>query len=163
MTTLVRLNAGRWTPIREVSTMQNELSRLMNGLFEGTGRPTQSWVPTLDAWETESELVFAFDLPGIAHDAISVEVEDGTLTVSAERVRSAEITDEHYHRLERRYGSFARSVELPQGVAEESIKAAYRDGVLEVRVPKPEQPKPRKIEIGIDGTAPATIEAPAAA
>ena len=80
MTTLVRWNTGRWAPVREVAVMQNELSRLMNGLFEGTGRPTQSWVPTLDAWETESELVYAFDLPGIPQDKISVEVEDGTLT-----------------------------------------------------------------------------------
>jgi HSP20 family protein len=85
MTTLVRWNTGRWAPIREVAVMQNALSRTMNGLFEGTGGETQSWIPTLDAWETESELVYAFDLPGIPQDAISVEVDDGTLTVSAER------------------------------------------------------------------------------
>ena len=160
MTTLVRWNTGRWAPIREVAVMQNELSRLMNGLFESNAQPTQSWVPTLDAWETESALVFAFDLPGIRQDAISVEVEDGTLTVSAERSRSAEVKDEHFHRVERRYGTFMRSVGLPQGVAEGSIKASYTDGVLEIHVPKPAQPKPRKIEIGVQ---PATIEAAAPA
>ena len=157
MATLVRLNAGRWTPLREVAVMQNELSRLMNGLFEGNGRPTQSWVPTLDAWETESELVFAFDLPGIGQDSISVEVEDSTLTVSAERARP-EVSDEYLHRLERRYGTFARSVALPQGVAEDAIKASYKDGVLEIRVSTPEPAKPKRIEIGVEGTAPPTIE-----
>ena len=156
MTTLVRWNTGRWAPVREVSVMQNELSRLMNGLFEGNGRQTQSWVPTLDAWETESELVYAFDLPGIPQDRISVEVEDGTLTVSAERSRSSEVAGESFHRVERRFGTFTRSVGLPQGVAEDAIKATYTDGVLEIHVPKPEEAKPKKIEIGIE---PATIEA----
>jgi len=156
MTTLVRWNTGRWAPVREVSVMQNELSRLMNGLFEGNGRQTQSWVPTLDAWETESELVYAFDLPGIPQDRISVEVEDGTLTVSAERSRSSEVAAESFHRVERRFGTFTRSVGLPQGVAEDAIKATYTDGVLEIHVPKPEEAKPKKIEIGIE---PATIEA----
>jgi HSP20 family protein len=157
MTTLVRWNSGRWAPIREVATMQNELSRLMNGLFEGNGGQTQAWIPTLDAWETGSELVYAFDLPGIAQEAISVEVEDGTLTVSAERTRSSEVSDEDYHLVERRHGSFVRSVGLPQGVTEDSITASYKDGVLEIHVPKPEQPKPKKIAIGGD-SAPATID-----
>jgi len=156
MTTLVRWNTGRWAAPREMAVMQNELSRLMNGLFEGNGRQTQSWVPTLDAWETESELVYAFDLPGVSQDEISIEVEDGTLTVSAERSRNTEVKDEHFHRVERRYGTFTRSVGLPQGVAEDSIKATYTDGALEVHVPKPEQPKPKKIEIGVE---PKTIDA----
>ena len=160
MTTLVRWNTGRWAPVREVAVMQNELSRLMNGLFEGNGRQTQSWVPTLDAWETESELVYAFDLPGIPQDEISVEVEDGTLTVRAERTRSSELDEGSFHRSERRYGSFTRSVGLPQGVAEDAIKATCTDGVLEIHVPKPTQPKPKKIEIGVE---PVTIEAAPAA
>src|SRR3954447_25074093 len=156
MTTLVRWNTGRWAPVREAAVVQNELSRLMNGLFESNGRPTQSWVPTLDAWETESELVYAFDLPGIPQDAISVEVEDGTLTVSAERSRNTAVKDEHFHRVERRYGTFTRSVGLPQGVTEDGIKPSDADGVLEIHVPKPVQPKPKKIAIGVE---PATIEA----
>src|SRR5579872_6285185 len=105
MTTLIR-----WDPFREAAAVQNELSRLMNGLFEGNGRATQTWVPTLDAWETDDELVYALDMPGITQDQISVEVEDGTLTVSAERERSEEVSQERYHRFERRFGSFARTV-----------------------------------------------------
>jgi HSP20 family protein len=152
MATLVR-----WDPIREVAAVQNELSRLMSGLFEGNGPATQSWVPTVDAWETEDALVYAFDLPGVEQDKISVETEDGALTVSGERTRNAEVSQEHFHRLERRHGSFSRTVGLPQGVPEDAITAAYKDGVLEIRVPKPEQTKPKKIEIGF-ASAPETIE-----
>jgi HSP20 family protein len=158
MATLVR-----WDPYREAAAVHNELSRLMNGLFEGNGQATQSWVPTLDAWETEDAIVYAFDLPGVAQDKISVEVEDGTLTVSAERERSTEVSGERYHRFERRFGSFARTVGLPQGVTEDAIEASYRDGVLEIHVPKPEQVKPRKIEIGLgDAAETKTIEGTAA-
>jgi len=150
MTTLVRWNTGSWAPIREMTAMQNELSRMMNGLFEGNGRKTQTWVPTLDAWETESELVYAFDLPGVKQDEISIEAQDGTLVLTAERTRSSEVAEESYHRFERRYGTFTRSVGLPQGVSEDAITASYADGVLEIHVPKPQQPKPKKIEIGVD-------------
>ena len=153
MTTLVR-----WDPLREAAAMHTELSRLMNGLFEGPARQSQSWVPTLDVWETESTVVYAFDLPGLSQDDIAIEVEEGSLTVSAARERSQEIDSERFHRLERRYGSFSRTVGLPQGVAEDQIKAAYTNGVLEITVPKPEQQKPKRIEISVDGAQP-TIEA----
>lgn len=151
MATLVR-----WDPFREVATMQNELSRLMNGIFESTGRPEQAWVPTVDVWETADSVVYAFDLPGVAQDVISVEVDDGALTVSATRQRAKEVEDERYHRLERRYGTFSRTVGLPQGVSEDAIRASYRDGVLEITVPKPEQVKPKRIQVG--SSAQATIE-----
>jgi HSP20 family protein len=147
MTTLVR-----WDPFREVAAMHNELSRFMNGLLEGDGRQTQGWVPTLDVWETENELVYAFDLPGIAQDKFTVEVEDGALTVSAERERTEEVSQDRFHRFERRFGSFSRTVGLPQGVSEDDIKASYLNGVLEIHVPKPE-----RIEVAVDG-APSAIE-----
>jgi HSP20 family protein len=154
MTTLVR-----WDPFREVAAMQNQLSRLLTGGYETGGNGgSHSWVPTLDAWETEEELVYAFDLPGVPQDKISVEVEDGTLTVSAERERTQEVSQERYHRFERRFGSFARTVGLPQGATEDSIKASYKDGVLEIQVPKPEQVKPKRIEIAFGAEEPQTIE-----
>jgi HSP20 family protein len=78
--------------------------------------------------------------------------------VSAERERSSEVSQERYHRFERRFGSFARTVGLPQGVTEDAIKATYKEGVLEITVPKPEQVKPKKIEIGVGGDEPTTIE-----
>ena len=153
MTTLVR-----WDPLREAAAMHTELSRLMNGLFEGNGRQTQAWVPTLDVWETEDEVVYAFDLPGIAQEKISVEAEDGALTVSATREREQKLDKAGVHRLERRFGTFTRTVGLPQGVSEDAIKATYEHGVLEIRVPKPEQQKPKRIEVAVAGGGPATIE-----
>ena len=143
MATLVR-----WEPIRELATLQTEMSRLMNGLFEGNGRTTQSWVPAVDVWETEGELVYAFDLPGVTLEQISIELHDDTLTVSAERERTEEVAEEGFVRYERRFGSFSRAVGVPHGITEDSIKADYRDGVLEVRVAKPETPKPKKIQVG---------------
>ena len=143
MATLVR-----WEPFRELATLQTELSRVMNGLSEGDGRSTQSWVPPVDVWETEDELVYAFDLPGIPQDRISIDLHDDTLTVSGERELSRERSDDGFYRFERRHGSFSRAVGVPQGVAEDSVKADYRDGVLEIRVAKPQVKKPRRIQIG---------------
>jgi HSP20 family protein len=154
MATLVR-----WEPFREVASLHNEMSRLMNGVYAGdtNGPSTRTWVPALDVWETEQELVYAFDLPGIPQDKISIEFEDGALTVSAERERQQETTDDRLYRFERRFGSFSRTIGLPAGVGEDSIHADYRDGVLEVHVAKPEQPKPRRIQIGSSSEG-ATIE-----
>jgi len=151
MATLVR-----WQPWTELATMQNEMSRLMNGLLEDNGRTTQSWVPALDVWETETEVVYAFDLPGIPEEQISVEVEEGSLTVTAERGRANEVSDDRFYRFERRHGTFTRTIGLPQGVSENGIKAEYKNGVLEIHVAKPEQAKPRRIQVG--GSSQATIE-----
>jgi len=151
MATLVR-----WEPFRELAAFQNEMSRFMNGLFDGNGRSEQSWVPVADVWETEDEFVFAFDLPGIPEDRISVELDDGALTISASRERSTEHSNDRYHRVERRFGTFTRTVGLPQGVGDDDVKATYADGVLEIHVRKPEQPKPRRIAVG--GRESATIE-----
>jgi len=143
MATLVR-----WAPFSDLASLQNEMSRVMNGLLEGNGRSTQSWIPTADVWETEGELIYAFDLPGISEDEISVELDDGALTVSAERVREHSVEDGRYYRFERRFGTFTRTIGVPQGVTEDSVTASYRSGVLEVNVAKPEQPKPKKILVG---------------
>jgi HSP20 family protein len=157
MTTLVR-----WDPLREAGAMHTELSRLMNGLFEaggfeGSGRQAQAWIPTMDVWETDDSVHYAFDLPGLTQDAIQVEVEDGTLNVSATRAREQKQDAGKFQRFERRFGTFSRSIGLPHGVAEDSINASYVNGVLEISVPKPEQPKPKRIEIAGAGAQP-TIE-----
>jgi HSP20 family protein len=143
MATLVR-----WEPFREIATLQNEMSRFMNGLLEGNGRAAQSWVPALDVWETETEIIYALDLPGIPEENISVELDEGALTVTAERERTEEESEERFYRFERRYGTFARTFGVPQGVAEEDVKADYKNGVLELHVTKPEQPKPKRIQVG---------------
>jgi HSP20 family protein len=148
MTTIVR-----WRPWSEFAGLQTEMSRLMNGLFEGDGRSGEGWVPAVDVWETADEVVYAFDLPGIPEERISVEVEDGSLTVTAERERTNEQSDDRYYRFERRHGTFMRTVGLPQGAAEDAITADYRNGVLEVHVAKPEQATPRRIRIGAGAPA----------
>jgi HSP20 family protein len=142
MTTLVR-----WEPFRELGALQSEMSRLMNGMLEGNGRIPQTWVPALDIWETPTQVVYAFDLPGISEDQISIEVKDENLTISAERAKIEESNAEGFYRFERRYGTFARAVGLPPGVDQDNISARYENGVLEVRVPKPEEPKPKRIEL----------------
>jgi HSP20 family protein len=145
----------RWEPLRELTSLQNEMGRWMSGLLEGHGRAVQGWVPALDVWETESDVVYSLDLPGIPEDKISIEVTDGTLTVSAEREKIEEVAEDRYYRFERRFGTLSRAVGLPQGVNENAISASYKDGVLEVRVPKPEEQKPHKIALS------STVEASA--
>ena len=155
MATLVR-----WEPFRELASIQNEMSRLLNA-FEGNGETTRSWVPALDVWETDDELVYAFDLPGIPRENVTIEYEDGMLTLSAKRERTLEKGDDRFYRFERRFGTFTRSVGLPQGIDEGSIRADFKDGVLEIHVGKPEEVKPRRIEIG--GESQPTIEGSATA
>ena len=152
MATLVR-----WEPFREIAALQNDMSRLMGAfLGQGDGESERTWVPAVDVWEKDNELVYAFDLPGIPEDKISVEFDDGSLTVSGERERTEKVEGDRFYRFERRFCSFSRSIGLPQGVTEDDVQADYRDGVLEVRVRQPEAPKPRRIQIG--GGEKATIE-----
>ena len=152
MATLVR-----WEPFREIATLQNEMSRLMNTFTgAGNGVAPRTWVPAVDVWETENELVYALDLPGIPEDTISVELDEGALTISAERDRTQEETQDRFYRYERRYGTFSRTFGVPQGVTDSDVSAAYKDGVLEVHVKKPEQPKPKRIQVGSSDQA--TIE-----
>ena len=157
MATLVR-----WEPLREMTALQNEVNRMVGSLFGSTtgngGNWAKTWAPSVDVWETEDEIVYAFDLPGIPEDRISIELDDGALTVSGERERTDEVADERFYRYERRFGAFTRTIGLPQGVGEGDVKADYANGVLEVHVAKPETPKPRRIPIGgdqatIEGTA----------
>ena len=141
-------NLVRWDPFREMASLQNDMSRLMTSVLGTSNGEDRAWIPPLDVWETEGEVVYAFDLPGIPEDKISVEFEDGSLTVSGERERTDEVSRDRLYRYERRFGSFSRTIGLPQGVGEDSINADFKNGVLEIHVRKPEQPKPRRIQIG---------------
>jgi HSP20 family protein len=145
MTTLVRFD-----PYREVTALQGEMGRFLNQLFvTGNGTTTPGvWAPAMDVWETDAEIVYAFDLPGIPKEAVSIEFDNGALTVSAKRERSQEVSADRLYRFERRYGSFSRAIGLPQGVTEEQISARSNNGVLEVHVTKPEVEKPHRIQIG---------------
>jgi HSP20 family protein len=144
----------RFEPFRELAALQTEMSRLLNQGYGGQGTPGDggtSWLPALDVWETEGEIVVSVDLPGVSEDQVAIEVEDGILTVGGQRDREVELNEDRYYRFERRVGTFSRSVTLPQGVDEGTINAAFTDGVLEVRIPKPEERKPKRIPIGAKG------------
>jgi len=145
----------RWEPFRELAALQNEMGRFMNQLWgtptQGFGNGGTAWLPALDVWETDEEIVLALDLPGIPEDKVSIEVDDGVLTVSGERERTVEQRSDRFSRFERRFGTFSRSVTLPQGVSEDSIKAEFANGVLEIHVPKPEERKPKRFQIGAKG------------
>jgi len=156
----------RWEPVRELNTIQGEINRLFNSFFdtpvnagEGVGR---RWLPAMDLVEADDHYVLRADLPGLSEDDVAIEVEDDVLTVSGERKAEHEQRGEGYHRLERSYGSFARSLTLPDGVDPEAVQASFDRGVLEVRIPKPEQKQPRRVSISVGGSdgegKPETIE-----
>ena len=151
--TLVRLSP--WT---QVASLQSDMARLMNQLLgsspagNGNGGAT-TWLPPVDVTHTDTEIVLSFDLPGLKEDEIAVELDDNVLTVSGQRERKREETKDNLYRFERRFGSFSRSVALPAGVSEDAIQAKYENGVLEIRVPKPEDEKPKRIPIGAGSTA----------
>jgi HSP20 family protein len=142
MATLVR----RFDPFRELASLQSDMRRMIYA--EGAGeRGSRAWIPALDVWENENEVVYAFDLPGIPEKKIAVELEDGALSVSAEREREESSSQDGFYRYERHFGSFGRTISLPAGVSEADVKASYSNGVLELRVRKPEQPKPHRIPV----------------
>lgn len=141
----------RWEPFREFTALQNELGRFVNQLWgvpAPSGDAGTTWLPPIDVWETEDELVLAVDLPGITEDKVAIEVDDGVLTISGERERRTEQESDRFYRFERRFGSFSRSVTLPQGIDTSKISADFEGGVLEVHVPKPEERKPTRVQIG---------------
>ena|SRR3712207_1465016 len=145
----------RWEPPRELTTLQNEMNRLFNTAFDapaGGGAGTlRRWMPAMDLVETDEHFVLRADLPGMTESDVNIELEDTVLTVSGERRAEHEQSKEGYHRVERAFGSFARTLTLPKGVDPEAITASFDKGVLEVRIPKPEVRKPRRISIGVNG------------
>jgi HSP20 family protein len=153
----------RWEPLREISSIQSEVNRLFNTFFDTPVTATERrWVPAMDLVESEDHFVLRADLPGLTQDDVNVELEDNVLTVSGERKAEHEERKEGYHRVERAYGRFSRSLTLPDGIDPESVEARFENGVLEVRVPKPEQRKPQRVAInvgGANGEQPKTIEA----
>ena len=154
MTTLVR-----WEPAREISSLQTELNRVFDGFFGGRGNGsgrTRRWVPAMDLAENEDKLVLRADLPGVAEDDVEIEISDGVLTVAGERKDQYEKKTEGYHRVERAYGKFSRSLTLPDGIDADKVQAEFDNGVLDVTIPKPEERKPHKVAIArgkIEGTA----------
>src|SRR4051795_11139830 len=147
----------RWEPFRELATLQNEVNRLFNTAYDdapasgNNGGTLRRWMPAMDLVETEDHFVLRADLPGLGEEDVNIEVEDRVLTISGERKAEHEATKEGYHRVERAFGAFSRSLTLPEGIDPDAVAATFERGVLEVRIPKPEERKPRKVSIGVGG------------
>jgi HSP20 family protein len=123
-----------------------EVDRLFDAFFGGEGE-SRRWVPAMDVWEDGDHFVLKADLPGVSEDDVSIEVQDGTLTVSGERKHEERTEGAGWYRYERSSGTFSRSLTLPEGVNADGIEAESAAGVLTVRIPKPEERKPRRVEI----------------
>jgi len=148
----------RWDQNREVDSLQSEVNRLFDTFFGG--RPANGglrrWVPPMDLVETDEDLVLRADLPGLDSDDVNIEVKDSVLTVSGEREVEHDERTDGFYRVERAFGGFSRSMSLPDRIDADRIAATFDKGVLEVRIPKPEQRKPHRVEIGastVEGTA----------
>jgi HSP20 family protein len=143
----------RWDPFREVVSMQNRL----NSLFQDYGRgqsddevlSAASFAPPVDIYEDDQKLGLKLEVPGVKQEDIDIQVEGRTLTVRGERKFDKEEKKENFHRVEHRYGTFARSFTLPNSVDAENVKATYDAGVLQLEFPKKAEAKPRQIKIGV--------------
>jgi HSP20 family protein len=142
----------RWNPTRDLFDLRGRFNSLFNDFFmPGLKSETQeglwNWNPAVDVMEDDNNMIVKAELPGVEKDKINVELNGRMLTIKGERSAETETKEEKYYRKESMYGQFERSVALPAEVDPESIKARYKDGILTVQVPKPEDAKPKKISV----------------
>lgn len=154
----------RWEPLRELHTLQSEMNRLFTTMFdtpdEGARSGARRWLPSMDLVERGDEYILRADLPGVSQEDVNIEIEENVLTISGERKADHHESTDGFVRIERSFGAFSRSLTLPKGVDAEAVTAQFVDGVLTLRVPKPEQAKPRRIQIAV-GDQQNTIESSA--
>jgi HSP20 family protein len=146
-----------WDPSRDLDLLQGDVNRLFDRFFAPAGAPGAAapgrFVPPIDVAEEEAHYLVLADLPGVAEEDITIEVEDRTLRIAGER---KPIATEHegQRRIERQWGTFERTLTLPPGVDPDAVQASFERGVLELRVPKPEERRPRRIRLSADSTSP---------
>jgi HSP20 family protein len=141
----------RWEPFRNLADIQGEVNRLFD-TFTGRGvaGPTaRTWAPAVDMWETKDDLVLSVELPGVREKEVSVSITGDLLSVKGQRRWEHEAKDENVLHVERMYGAFERLVQLPFAVQSDKVRATYRDGLLEITLPKAEEVKPKEIKIDI--------------
>ncbi len=148
------MSISRWDPFRDLLSLQERMNRLFEDSLSRTKHPDEdilsaSWTPLVDIYETDTHVVMKAELPGMSKEDISVEVKENMLILMGERKFQKNVKEENYHRLERNYGKFQRAFTLPFEVDRSKIEAHYRDGVLEVTLPKTESSKPKQIEIKV--------------
>ncbi len=145
----------RWDPFRDVMTLQDRMNRLFDHALTKTradddeGLTASTWLPAVDIYETADSVILKAELPGVSRENIDIQVRDNTLTLKGERKFEREVKDENYLRIERSYGSFQRAFSLPTVIHQDEIKAVFKDGVLEVTLPKAEEAKPKQVKIEV--------------
>lgn len=149
------MNLVRWDPVRELEEMSSRLNRFFGqqparqGGSDVDGAFFADWTPAIDVQETDKEYLLKADLPDVKKDNVKVDVKDGVLTVEGERRQEREEKGKKFHRIERSYGKFVRRLALPTDVDDQKIAAEFKDGVLNVHMPKSASAKPRAINIKI--------------
>lgn len=144
---------ARWEPFRSGgTTLQDQVNRLFKEAFERTGEDStlSAWAPAVDIYETEHELVVKADLPDVDTQDLDIRVENNILTIRGARKFEKKVNEENYLRIERSYGSFARSFTLANTVNSDAIKADYQNGVLTLSIPKREEAKPKQIKVNVN-------------
>ena len=145
----------RWDPFRDVMTLQDRMNRLFDQALSKTrtddeeGLAASTWLPAVDIFETATSVVMKAELPGVSRENIDIQVRDNTLALKGERTFEREVKDENYLRIERSYGAFQRAFSLPTVIQQDKIKAVFKDGVLEVTMPKAEGAKPKQVKIDV--------------
>lgn len=141
----------RWTPFTDMVTLREKMNRLFEDMFTGRSEDkdltASTWAPSVDIYETESELVMTAEIPGIDEKDVEIKIEDNTLTLKGERKFEKETKEENYHRIERSYGSFYRAFTLPNSIDPDKIQAEHENGILKITMPKRQELKPRKVKI----------------
>ena len=145
----------RWEPFRGVNTLQDQFNRLFGDVFDRKAGESSltAWAPAVDIYETEHELVVKADLPEVDPKDLDIRVENNILTIRGERKFEKKVNEDNYLRVERAYGSFARSFTLANTVNSDAIKADYQDGVLTLTIPKREEAKPKQIKVNVNTQA----------
>jgi HSP20 family protein len=144
----------RWQPYGAVASLQNSINRIFHDAFPHSlaeeDFTLSSWKPVVDIYDKEGVIIIHAELPGVTKDDISIEIKDNILTLKGERVEIKEVSEDKYFRKERSFGSFYRAFTLPATINPDSIKATFKDGVLEIEIPKPEEQKLKNIQIKIE-------------
>ncbi len=144
----------RWQPYGAVASLQDSINKLFQDAFSRANIDEDfalsAWKPLVDIFDKDDAIVIHAELPGVKKEDVSIEVKDNVLTLRGERTESKEIKEDKYYRKERTFGSFHRAFTLPAAVNPDSIKATFKDGVLEIEIPKPEEQKPKQVKISIE-------------
>jgi HSP20 family protein len=141
------MNLVRWEPFKELSSIRGQMDRLLESFFKRGETMDGLWTPSIDFSETTDEFVIKADIPGLEEKDLSVTLSGNNLLIKGERKEEKEDKGKHYHKVERSYGSFQRSIPLPDVVDADRISADYQNGVLEVHLPKTASAKPKEIKI----------------